>query len=62
VSRRIFPVVATITADGYERLTDEAAAEYARTVIEGRLSNPDGPPASLHAGNGDAAPSALPPR
>jgi proteasome beta subunit len=62
VSRRIFPVVATITADGYERLTDEAAAEYARTVIEERLANPDGPPASLRAGNGDAAPSALPSR
>ena len=62
VSRRIFPVVATITADGYERLSDEAAGEYARAVIEERLADPDGPPAPLHAGNGDAARSALPPR
>jgi proteasome beta subunit len=62
VSRRIYPVVATITADGFERLTDEAAGEYARAVIESRLADPDGPPASLHAGNGQAAPSALPPR
>jgi proteasome beta subunit len=62
VSRRIFPVVATITADGFERLTDEAAGEYARAVIESRLADPDGPPASLHAGNGDAAANALPPR
>jgi proteasome beta subunit len=62
VSRRIFPVVATITADGFERLTDEAAGDFARTVIESRLADPDGPPAPLHAGNGDAAPNALPPR
>jgi proteasome beta subunit len=62
VSRRIFPVVATITADGFERLTDEAAGEYARAVIESRLADPDGPPASLHAGNRDAAANALPPR
>jgi proteasome beta subunit len=62
VTRRIYPVVATITADGFERLTDEAAGEYARTVIESRLADPDGPPAPLLSGNGDAAPSALPPR
>jgi len=61
VSRRIYPVVATITADGYERLTDEAAGEYARAVIEERLSAPDGPPAVLRQA-GDGAPSALPPR
>ena len=59
VSRRIFPVVATITADGYERLSEEAAGQYARTVIEERLADPDGPPAPLRAGNGNAA---LPPR
>ena len=62
VARRIFPVVATITADGFERLTDEAAGEYARTVIEGRLTDPDGPPAPLYANNADSAPTALPPR
>jgi proteasome beta subunit len=62
VSRRIFPLVATITADGFDRLTEEAAGEYARAVIESRLADPDGPPAPLLAGNGDAAPSALPPR
>ena len=47
VTRRIYPVVATVTADGFERLTDEAAGEYARTVIEGRMADPDGPPAPL---------------
>jgi proteasome beta subunit len=52
VNRRIYPVVATITADGFERLTDEAAAGFAQAVIEGRLAYPDGPPAPLSNGNG----------
>ena len=48
VARRIFPVVATVTADGFQRLTDAEAAGYAQTVIDGRMSEPDGPPAQLH--------------
>ncbi len=62
VTRRIYPVVATVTADGFERLTDEAAGEYARAVIEGRMTEPDGPLASLRrAGSANGSPSALPP-
>ena len=49
LTRRLFPVVAAVTADGFERLTDEAAEEYARTVLEGRMADPDGPPAPLRA-------------
>jgi proteasome beta subunit len=61
VARRIFPVVATITADGFERLTEEAAAEYVRTVVEERMASPDGPRAPLRQGGGqDGASSALP--
>jgi proteasome beta subunit len=60
ITRRIWPVVATITADGFERLTDDAAGEYAQTVIDGRMAEPDGPIAALRSPNG--APSALPPR
>jgi proteasome beta subunit len=57
VTRRLYPVVATITADGFERLADEAAGEYARTVIEGRMADPDGPPAPLRpAGTGNVLP------
>jgi proteasome beta subunit len=52
VNRRIYPVVATITADGFERLTDDAAAEFAQTVIDGRMAHPDGPPAPLISENG----------
>ena len=47
VSRRIYPVIAVITADGFERLTDEQAGAYAQTVIEGRMTDPDGPQAPL---------------
>jgi proteasome beta subunit len=46
VTRRLYPVVAIITADGFERLADDDAGEYARTVIEGRMADPDGPPVS----------------
>jgi proteasome beta subunit len=61
VSRRIYPVVATITADGFERLTDEQAGTYVQTVIEGRLADPDGPPAPLRrAGTPNGGSSALP--
>ena len=52
VNRRIYPVVATITADGFERLTDDTAAEFAQTVINGRMTHPDGPPAPLSSENG----------
>jgi proteasome beta subunit len=46
LSRGIYPVVATITADGYARLTDAQAGEYARAVVEGRAASPDGPTVS----------------
>jgi proteasome beta subunit len=47
VTRRIYPVIATVTADGFQRLTDEEAGACAQTVIEGRMQWPDGPPAPL---------------
>jgi proteasome beta subunit len=57
VTRRIYPVLAMVNADGFERLTDEASGEYARTVIEGRMAEPDGPPAALRqAGSASALP------
>jgi proteasome beta subunit len=62
LTRRIYPVVATITADGFERLTDEAAGEYARAVVESRMAEPDGPLAPLRpAGAQNGTPNALPP-
>jgi proteasome beta subunit len=58
VTRRIYPVIATVTADGFERLSDEATGEYARAVIDGRMQAPDGPPAPLSLPSG--SPGALP--
>ena len=39
LTRRIFPVVATVTADGYRRLTDEEAGEYAQAVVAERMDS-----------------------
>jgi proteasome beta subunit len=47
MSRRIYPVVAAVTADGYHRLTDEQAGQYAQTVVSERMQEPDGPAAPL---------------
>jgi proteasome beta subunit len=47
VTRRIFPVVGVITADGYQRVTDEDVATIADRVIGARMQRPDGPAAAL---------------
>jgi proteasome beta subunit len=47
MARRIFPIVATVTADGFERLTDDDAGRYAAAVVSERMRHPDGPPAPL---------------
>ena len=47
MTRRIFPVVGVITADGYRRLPDADVAAIADSVIGARMTRPDGPAASL---------------
>jgi proteasome beta subunit len=47
LARQIYPVVAVITADGFRRLTEAEAGEYARTVVQERLTSPGGPVAPL---------------
>jgi proteasome beta subunit len=47
VTRRIFPVVQVITADGGRRLPDSDVAVTADRVIAGRMRRPDGPAADL---------------
>jgi proteasome beta subunit len=49
LTRAIFPVIATITDDGFTRLTDGESAEYAHQVVDGRMLAPDGPNAPLRA-------------
>jgi proteasome beta subunit len=47
MSRRIYPVVATVSADGFRRLPDTEAGEYARAVVDERMRAPGGPVAPL---------------
>jgi proteasome beta subunit len=47
LSRQIFPVITTITDDGFRRLSDAESADYAQQVVNGRMRLPDGPSAPL---------------
>jgi proteasome beta subunit len=47
LTRRIFPVVQVITAQGGRRLAESEVAEVADSVIAGRMNRPDGPAAAL---------------
>ncbi len=50
LTRRIFPVVRVITAQGGRRVPDDEVAELADRVIAGRMNRPDGPAAPLTGG------------
>jgi len=47
LARSIFPVVTTVTGDGFKRLPEAEVAEVAQRVVAGRMSSPDGPIAAL---------------
>lgn len=47
MARRIFPVVTTITGDGFRRLPEAEVAEAVQGVVAGRMDSPDGPIAPL---------------
>lgn len=47
VTRRIFPVVTTVTGDGFKRLPEAEVAQATERVIAGRMDSPDGPIAPL---------------
>jgi proteasome beta subunit len=47
MARRIFPVVTTVTGDGFRRLPEAEVAEVAQRVIADRMDSPDGPTAPL---------------
>jgi proteasome beta subunit len=47
LTRRIFPVVSTVTADGYRRLSDDEVGTIVDTVMAGRMEHPGGPQAPL---------------
>ncbi len=47
LTRRIYPVVSTVTADGYRRLSDDDVGGIVDTVIAARMDHPGGPLAPL---------------
>ncbi|MEJ7688954.1 MAG: proteasome subunit beta [Nocardioidaceae bacterium] len=47
LTRRIFPVVAVVTADGYTRMPDSEVAAIADEIVTARMERPDGPAAPL---------------
>jgi proteasome beta subunit len=51
LTRRIFPVIATVTDDGFRKLTEAESEEYARQVVQDRMADPDGPKAPLRVSN-----------
>ena len=47
LARRIFPIVTTITGDGFRRLPEAEVAEAAQRIVAERMDSPDGPNAPL---------------
>jgi proteasome beta subunit len=47
LTRQIFPIVAVLNGDGFNRLSDAEAADVARAVVNERLQSPDGPKAPV---------------
>ncbi|MET9804414.1 proteasome subunit beta [Streptomyces sp. NPDC006368] len=47
VARRIYPIITVITDEGFRKLTEAEASETARSVLDRRLEQPDGPRAAL---------------
>src|SRR3954466_9032660 len=47
LTRRIFPIISVITADGHTRMSQDQVAAIADEVVSGRMQRPDGPNASL---------------
>jgi proteasome beta subunit len=49
LARRIFPVVTTVTGDGFRRLPEAEVAAAVQQIVAGRMDAPDGPVAPLRA-------------
>jgi proteasome beta subunit len=47
LTRRIYPVIATVTADGFRRLPDDAVEQATQQVVDERMRQPGGPQAPL---------------
>jgi proteasome beta subunit len=47
LTRRIYPVILTATADGVQQVAEAQVAELVQTVVDARMERPDGPAAPL---------------
>jgi proteasome beta subunit len=47
LTRRIFPVVASVTLDGFRRLGEDEVAQVTQRVVDERMTHPGGPQAPL---------------
>ncbi|MGH3183551.1 MAG: proteasome subunit beta, partial [Streptosporangiaceae bacterium] len=50
MTRRIFPVVATVDQDGFRKLSEAESEEVAGQVVQSRMRSPDGPHAPVLPG------------
>jgi proteasome beta subunit len=51
LTRRIYPVVTSVTADGFRRVPDADVETLTQRVVEERMTNPGGPQAPLRGGD-----------
>jgi proteasome beta subunit len=51
LTRRIFPVVASVTADGFRKLPEDEVAQVTQRVVDERMSSPGGPTAPMGGGS-----------
>ncbi|KWX05738.1 proteasome subunit beta [Carbonactinospora thermoautotrophica] len=47
LTRKIYPVVAAVTADGFRRISDEETGQIVQRVVDARMIEPNGPKAPL---------------
>ncbi|KUO12360.1 proteasome subunit beta [Streptomyces sp. DSM 15324] len=47
LSRRIYPILSVLTADGFERLSEQETEELAREIVDQRHRLPNGPVAAV---------------
>jgi proteasome beta subunit len=50
LTRRIFPVVASVTADGFRKIGDDEVGQVTQRVVDERMTSPGGPIAPLGGG------------
>jgi proteasome beta subunit len=51
LTRRIYPVVASVTADGFRRIPDSDVEVLTQRVVDERMTSPGGPIASMRGGD-----------